>query len=100
MALVLAAGGVVLDIHGREVVLRGDPDVRVEGCFAGSPDAASRLCRFSWKALEEEPKRPVRVVLGYPRRPDEARFARAAVLTARLGPAAGHRPGPEEGLIR
>jgi ADP-ribosylglycohydrolase/fructose-1,6-bisphosphatase/inositol monophosphatase family enzyme len=78
LALVRAAGGVLLDQNGREIVLKGDPKGRVEGCFAGSREAAAALARFDWAKLEQEPRRPPRVALGFPRRDDEPRFARAA----------------------
>jgi ADP-ribosylglycohydrolase/fructose-1,6-bisphosphatase/inositol monophosphatase family enzyme len=78
MALIRAARGVLLDAEGREIALAGDPKARVSGCFAGSRETAQRLCAFSWNQLEEEPKRPSRVALGFPRRFDEPRFARAA----------------------
>jgi ADP-ribosylglycohydrolase/fructose-1,6-bisphosphatase/inositol monophosphatase family enzyme len=93
MALVLAAGGVLLDSQGRDIVLTGDPGKRVEGCFAGSREAAAALARFDWKKLEEEPKRAARVALGFPRRDDEARFARAAgcLLGQVIGDSLGSR---------
>jgi ADP-ribosylglycohydrolase len=78
MALVLAAGGVLLDAEGRDIELLGDPERRVSGLFAGRRDVASRLQGFAWKQLEEEPRRPARVSLGYPRKRDEARLSRAA----------------------
>lgn len=78
MALILAARGVLLDAEGREIALTGDPGRRVSGCFAGSREVARRLCAFSWNLVEEEPRRPNRISLGFPRRFDEPRFARAA----------------------
>ncbi|HEX5476326.1 MAG TPA: inositol monophosphatase family protein [Burkholderiales bacterium] len=93
LALVQAAGGVLLDAQGREVVLTGKPEARVEGCFAGSREAAGRLCSFPWGELEQEPKKPVRVHLGYPRKADEARVARAAgcLLGQVIGDSLGSR---------
>jgi ADP-ribosyl-[dinitrogen reductase] hydrolase len=101
MALIRAARGVVLDAQGHEVVLAGDPQARVSGCFAGAREAAEALAAFSWKVVEEEPRRPSRVTLGFPRRPDEARFARAAgcllgqVIGDSLGSLVEFRPAVE-----
>lgn len=93
MALVLAAGGVLLDATGQAIALTGDPERRVNGCFAGSPELALQLSRFPWSSLEEEPKRPARVVPGYPRKPDELRLARAAgaLLGQVIGDSLGSR---------
>jgi ADP-ribosylglycohydrolase len=77
MALVRAAGGVVLDAEGREVALCGELDARVSGCFAGAPDAARQLASFDWRSLDNEPRREPRVVVGFPRAADESRVARA-----------------------
>ena len=77
LALVRAAGGTMLDAEGREVALSGLCDTRITGCFAGAPAAAQRLSQFDWKALEGEPRRPVRTPLGYPRKDDEQRLSRA-----------------------
>src|SRR5882672_11439735 len=78
MALIRAAGGVLLDRNGHEIALAGDPAVRVKGCFAGGKEAALQLSRFNWGALEEEPRREPRINLGFPRKADEQRLARAA----------------------
>src|SRR6266513_1553402 len=67
LALIKAAGGAMLDAEGREVVLVGNSAVRLSGCFAGAPQAAQQLSWFDWKKLEDEPRRPVRVPLGFPR---------------------------------
>jgi ADP-ribosylglycohydrolase len=77
MALVRAAGGVVLDAQAREVVLSGTLDARASGCFAGAPHAARDLARFDWFALESEPRRGQRVALQFPRSADDARLGRA-----------------------
>ena len=77
MALVRAAGGVVLDAEGREITLCGELDARASGCFAGAPDAARRLAVFDWHSLDNEPRREPRVVVGFPRVVDERRVARA-----------------------
>src|SRR5260221_11951055 len=71
MALIRAAGGVLLDLQGREIALAGDPAVRVNGCFAGGREAALHLSRFHWGALEEEPRREPRVNLRFPRKTRE-----------------------------
>jgi len=77
MALVRAAGGVVLDAEGREIALTGQKDRRLSGCFAGAPAAAARLARHDWKSLENEPPQKARVALGFPRRAPEERVDRA-----------------------
>ena len=77
MALVLAAGGAVLDAQGHEVRLAGNSERRVSGCFAGAPQAAAQLARFDWALLEAEPRREARLALGFPRKQDAARLARA-----------------------
>src|SRR5882762_10307642 len=43
LALIKAAGGVMLDAEGREVVLAGNSTARLSGCFAGAPQAAQQL---------------------------------------------------------
>ncbi|HZQ75099.1 MAG TPA: inositol monophosphatase family protein [Burkholderiales bacterium] len=77
LALVRAAGGIMLDAEGREVTLSGLCDTRVSGCYAGAPQAALALSKFPWQELEEEPRRQVRTPLGFPRKDGEARLARA-----------------------
>ncbi len=77
MALVRAAGGVLLDAEGKEVALSGKPDARLTGCFAGAPLAARELAGFDWAALEKEPPLKARVQLGFPRKAGETRVAHA-----------------------
>ena len=77
MALILAAGGTLLDLHGREIALTADPSTRVEGCFAGAPRAVRKLAQFDWSGIDDEPKRPARIAPGFPRIADEERFSRA-----------------------
>jgi len=77
MALVRAAGGVVLDAEGREVALTGALEARLSGCFAGAPEAARQLAAHDWKSLEGDPAQKPRVALGFPRRAPEARVERA-----------------------
>ncbi len=93
MALVLAAGGVMLDAQGQEIVLTGDPQRRLTGCFAGKRELALQLSRFPWSSLDDEPKRPARVTPAYPRKPDEQRLARAAgcLLGQVIGDSLGSR---------
>ena len=76
-ALVRAAGGVLLDAQGREIVFTGQLDARVSGCFAGSPQAATQLARFDWRTVEREAKRTVRVATPFPRVADDTRLSRA-----------------------
>ncbi len=93
MALIRAAGGVLLDLQGREIALAADPEVRVDGCFAGGREAALHLSRFNWGTLEEEPRREPRVNLGFPRKADEGRLARAigCLLGQVIGDSLGSR---------
>ncbi len=77
MALVRAAGGVVLDAQAREIVLSGAVDARASGCFAGAPAAARALARFDWHAMDAEARRGQRVAPRFPRSADDARIERA-----------------------
>ena len=77
LALVRAAGGVMLDAEGKEVALTGELERRLSGCFAGAPEAAKQLAAYDWKQLEQEPAQKARVALGFPRRAPEARVERA-----------------------
>ena len=77
MALMRAAGGVVLDAQGKAVVLEGKLERRLTGCFAGAPGAAGQLAAYEWKALENEPPLKARVSLGFPRKSTETRVERA-----------------------
>jgi ADP-ribosylglycohydrolase/fructose-1,6-bisphosphatase/inositol monophosphatase family enzyme len=78
LALIKAAGGVMLDAEGKEVALTGELERRLSGCFAGAPEAAKQLAAFDWKSLEQEPAQKPRVALGFPRRAGEERLERAA----------------------
>jgi ADP-ribosylglycohydrolase len=77
MALIRAAGGVVLDAQGKTVILEGKLERRLSGCFAGAPGAAAQLAAYEWKALENEPPLKARVALGFPRKAAEAQLERA-----------------------
>jgi ADP-ribosyl-[dinitrogen reductase] hydrolase len=77
MALVVAAGGVLLNAEGEEIVLQGQHEARVTGCFAGNREAALRLSRFEWSQVRKIPRRPARLELPIARANDEARLARA-----------------------
>lgn len=77
MALLRAAGGVLLDAAGKPVQLTGTLEARLSGCFAGAPEAARQLATHDWKALENEPRQAPRVALGFPRPAPEERLARA-----------------------
>lgn len=101
MALIRAAGGVTLDAEGREVVLQGNSKRRVSGCFAGAPEAARQLSRFSWDVLEREPKKTPRIALGFPRKDAPLQLARAQgvllgqVIGDSLGSLVELKPAPE-----
>ena len=93
LALVKAAGGILLDAEGRQVdKFEGKRDSRLSGCFAGAPAAARQLQRFDWSRLEQEPRREPRVQLGFPRRLD-VRLPRAqgALLGQVIGDSLGAR---------
>ncbi len=77
MALVRAAGGVVLDAEAKEIALTGALGARLSGCFAGAPEAARQLAAHDWKSLEGDPAQKPRVALGFPRRAPEGRVERA-----------------------
>ncbi len=77
VALIRAAGGVVLDAQGKAVVLEGKLERRLSGCFAGAPEAAAQLAKHDWKSLEGEPPLKARVALGFPRRAAESRLEHA-----------------------
>jgi ADP-ribosylglycohydrolase len=93
IALVRAAGGVALDAKGQDIVLEADPGRRVNGCFAGAPQAALQLSRFEWAKLEAEPRREPRVSLTFPRKDDPSRLKRAqgALLGQVIGDSLGSR---------
>jgi ADP-ribosyl-[dinitrogen reductase] hydrolase len=90
MALIQAAGGVALDAAGGAIVLTGKPEARVNGVFAGAPEAAARLAQFDFARLDGEPRRPWRIALGFPR-PRLAALARAqgALLGQVIGDSLG-----------
>jgi ADP-ribosylglycohydrolase/fructose-1,6-bisphosphatase/inositol monophosphatase family enzyme len=77
VALVCAAGGVVLDADRQPIALLGTPGAQVSGCFAGAPEAAQQLARFDWSLVQKVERKPPRVELGFPRPHDETRLARA-----------------------
>jgi ADP-ribosylglycohydrolase len=93
MALVRAAGGVVLDAQGHEVVLAGNSERRLSGCFAGAPQAAAQLVKFDWTQLEAEPRREPRVVHTFPKPWAPMRLSRAqgALLGQVIGDSLGSR---------
>ncbi|HSA71875.1 MAG TPA: inositol monophosphatase family protein [Burkholderiales bacterium] len=91
MALVRAAGGVLLDAEGKEVALTGARGGRLSGCFAGAPAAAAQLAGHDWSSLENEPPQKARVVLGFPRRTPPERLDRgqACLLGQVIGDSLG-----------
>jgi ADP-ribosylglycohydrolase/fructose-1,6-bisphosphatase/inositol monophosphatase family enzyme len=105
MALIAAAGGVSLDAQGAGIRLEGNSTRRVSGCFAGAPQAASHLASVDWKALDAEPRREPRLVLGFPRKLDTARLARAQgtmlgqVIGDSLGSRVEGKPAAEIGRL-
>ena len=93
MALVRAAGGVVLDAQGHEVMLAGNSERRLSGCFAGAPQAAAQLARFDWTQLDAEPRREPRVVHTFPKPWAPRRLSRAqgTLLGQVIGDSLGSR---------
>ena len=92
MALIAAANGVVLDASGRDVVLAGNSSARVSGLFAGAPEAARQLSKFTWAQLEQEPRREPRVVLGFPRKKSSSlERAQGCLLGQVIGDSLGSR---------
>jgi len=93
IALVRAAGGVVLDAQGHEVVLAGNSERRLSGCFAGAPQAAAQLVKFDWTQLDAEPRREPRVVHTFPKPWAPRRLSRAqgALLGQVIGDSLGSR---------
>lgn len=77
MALIRAAGGICIDAQGRDLALEGNPRRTLSGCFAGAPQAARQLQSRDWAALGQEPRREVRVALGFPRRRQPSALSRA-----------------------
>lgn len=75
--LVLAAGGALHNAKGEDIAFTGTPNALVPGCVAGAPDAVRALGAIDWDSVLREPKMAPRIALGYPRRADEARLARA-----------------------
>ena len=92
-ALLRASGGVMLDFSGREIVFAARPNVIVNGCFAGAPQAAAQLARFDWSAVRAEEKRAPRVAGGFPKVADAPRLARAqgCLLGQAIGDSLGSR---------
>jgi ADP-ribosylglycohydrolase/fructose-1,6-bisphosphatase/inositol monophosphatase family enzyme len=92
MALIAAANGVVLDAEGRDIVLQGNSAARVSGVFAGAPEAARQLARFSWGQLEQEPRKEPRISLGFPRKHDpNLSRAQGCLLGQVIGDSLGSR---------
>lgn len=104
MALVLAAGGVVLDAQGEAIALKGDSKNRLSGCFAGAAAAAAQLARVDWSLLDQEPRREARISLGFPRRDAPVQRARAQgcllgqVIGDSLGSLVEFKPASEMAL--
>ncbi len=77
MALVGAAGGVSLDRDGKAIRLEGNSTRRVNGCYAGAPEAARALAGLDWAALDAEPRREARLNLPFPRKSPDQKLSRA-----------------------
>jgi ADP-ribosyl-[dinitrogen reductase] hydrolase len=93
MALIRGAGGVALDREGAQIRLEGNAERRVTGCFAGAAQAAAQLAQFDWSLLDTEPRREPRISLGFPRKDDADRLARAhgVLLGQVIGDSLGSR---------
>lgn len=55
-ALLRAAGGVLLDEHGRPVSYADDGRSRTPLCFGGAPQVVAELARRDWSRVEQTPK--------------------------------------------
>jgi ADP-ribosylglycohydrolase/fructose-1,6-bisphosphatase/inositol monophosphatase family enzyme len=66
-ALILAAGGLVLDGRGEAIAFTGNPGAVVPGCFAGAPDAVRELVRRDWSGSHRAARLPPRVAPAFPR---------------------------------
>jgi ADP-ribosylglycohydrolase/fructose-1,6-bisphosphatase/inositol monophosphatase family enzyme len=76
-ALVLGAGGLLLNESGQPVTYDESGHSSVGACFGGAPTAAWELAARLRRRGPEESRRPPRVTLGWPRRADEAVLDRA-----------------------
>jgi ADP-ribosylglycohydrolase len=64
----------------------------VSGVFAGAPEAARQLARFSWGQLEQEPRKEPRISLGFPRKHDpNLSRAQGCLLGQVIGDSLGSR---------
>ena len=77
-ALLLAAGGVLLNEQGEPVAYSNAGESSVVACFGGAPTAARTLAARDWTGARLGAKEAARMSLGWPRDVDEARLDRAA----------------------
>ncbi len=81
-ALLIGAGGIMIDQTGGAVTYTQLGFSKVEKCFAGAPKAVHALAARNWTAAtlangETDPRRPTRVELSWPRLPESQMLNRA-----------------------
>ena len=76
-ALLMGAGGVFLNEHGKPVTYARDGSSNVSRCFGGAPRAARALADRDWAASVTEKPMPRRVALAWPRPPADGALDRA-----------------------
>ena len=81
-ALLIGAGGIMIDQTGGPVTYTQLGFSKVEKCFAGAPRAARALAARNWNGAtlangETDPRRPARVALSWPRMPENQMLNRA-----------------------
>ncbi|MBI3049857.1 MAG: ADP-ribosylglycohydrolase family protein [Acidobacteria bacterium] len=103
-ALLLGAGGVLLDERGHSVAYSTTGDSALRACFGGAPVAARDLIARPWDSVAGEARQAARVSLAWPRTASEAELDRAAASL--LGQVIGDSLGalvefqPQEEIVR
>jgi ADP-ribosyl-[dinitrogen reductase] hydrolase len=77
-ALLLGAGGVLLDERGDPVIYSVSGHSSVSACFGGAPAAAREFVARPWDTVRGETRQAPRVSLSWPRSAREAELDRAA----------------------
>jgi fructose-1,6-bisphosphatase/inositol monophosphatase family enzyme len=77
-ALLLGAGGTLLNERAQPVTYSSIGASSVEACFGGAPAAARDLCAREWAGARDHARQPARVSLAWPRTAPEGQRDRAA----------------------